>query len=149
MNDYIAGYMGAAGVIAALRRRRREGGSYHVRVHLVRCSTWFRSLGQFTDADFERRGPENQLVAPEVIRGRTPYGKLERLAPLVKLSRTPVHRPRRRPTGLGGMSGAKKMAAPRRGVYRAPMVISWPGAWPIALLNQAAPIYFNVSALPA
>jgi crotonobetainyl-CoA:carnitine CoA-transferase CaiB-like acyl-CoA transferase len=90
MNDYIAGYMGAAGVIAALRRRAREGGSYHVRVHLARCATWFRGLGQFTDADFERRGPENRLVAPELIRGQTPYGELERLAPLVKLSRTPI-----------------------------------------------------------
>ena len=90
MNDYIAGYMGAAGVIAALRRRAREGGSYHVRVHLARCSTWFQSLGQLTAADFERRGPENRLVAPEVLRGRTPYGDLERLAPLVKLSRTPI-----------------------------------------------------------
>jgi crotonobetainyl-CoA:carnitine CoA-transferase CaiB-like acyl-CoA transferase len=90
MNDYIAGYMGAAGVIAALRRRAREGGSYHVRVHLARCATWFRSLGQFTDADFERRGPENQLVAPNVIGGQTPYGELERLAALVKLSRTPI-----------------------------------------------------------
>jgi hypothetical protein len=59
-------------------------------VHLARCATWFRSLGQFTDADFERRGPENRLVAPEVIRGQTPYGELERLAPLVKLSRTPI-----------------------------------------------------------
>ena len=57
MNDYIAGYMGAAGVIAALRQRAREGGSYHVRVHLARCATWFMDLGQFTDADFERRGP--------------------------------------------------------------------------------------------
>jgi crotonobetainyl-CoA:carnitine CoA-transferase CaiB-like acyl-CoA transferase len=90
MNDYIAGYMGAAGVIAALRRRAREGGSYHVRVHLARCSTWFRSLGQLTDADFAHPGPENRLVAPEVIRGPTPYGDLERLAPLVKLSRTPI-----------------------------------------------------------
>ena len=90
MNDYIAGYMGAAGVIAALRQRAREGGSYHVRVHLARCATWFMSLGQFADADFERRGTENQLVAPDVIRGQTPYGELERLAPLVKLSRTPV-----------------------------------------------------------
>ena len=90
MNDYIAGYMGAAGVIAALRRRAHEGGSYHVRVHLARCSTWFQSLGLLADADFENRGPENQLVAPEVIRGQTPYGEVERLAPLVKLSRTPI-----------------------------------------------------------
>jgi crotonobetainyl-CoA:carnitine CoA-transferase CaiB-like acyl-CoA transferase len=90
MNDYIAGYMGAAGVIAALRRRAREGGSYHVRVHLARCSMWFQSLGQLSDEDFERRGPESKLIQPEVIRGQTPYGDLERLAPLVKLSRTPI-----------------------------------------------------------
>ena len=90
LNDYVAGYLGAAGVIAALRRRAREGGSYHVRVHLARCATWFQSLGLVADGDFERRGPENQLIAPEVIRGKTPYGELERLAPLVKLSRTPV-----------------------------------------------------------
>jgi crotonobetainyl-CoA:carnitine CoA-transferase CaiB-like acyl-CoA transferase len=90
LNDYIAGYMGAAGVIAALRRRAQEGGSYHVRVHLARCATWFQSLGFNADGDFERRGPDNQLVAPEVIRGQTPYGEVERLAPLVKLSRTPV-----------------------------------------------------------
>ncbi len=51
MNDYIAGYLGSAGVIAALRRRAREGGSYHVRVSLARCATWFRSLGQVDQAE--------------------------------------------------------------------------------------------------
>ena len=30
LNDFIAGYLGAAGIIAALRRRAREGGSYRV-----------------------------------------------------------------------------------------------------------------------
>jgi crotonobetainyl-CoA:carnitine CoA-transferase CaiB-like acyl-CoA transferase len=90
LNDYVAGYIGAAGVIAALRRRAKEGGSYHVRVHLARCATWFQSLGQIPEAEAAQRGPENALVAPEVIRGHTPYGELERLAPLVKLSRTPV-----------------------------------------------------------
>jgi hypothetical protein len=90
MNDYVAGYMAAAGVLAALRRRAKAGGSYHVRVHLARCAMWFMSLGQILEAESEQRGPENVLVAPEVIRGRTPYGELERLAPLVKLSRTPI-----------------------------------------------------------
>jgi hypothetical protein len=33
MNDYIAGYLGAAGIQAALIRRAKEGGSYHVRVN--------------------------------------------------------------------------------------------------------------------
>ena len=50
----------------------------------------FQSLGLVADAEFEGRGPENQLVAPEVIRGHSRYGELERLAPLVALSRTPI-----------------------------------------------------------
>jgi crotonobetainyl-CoA:carnitine CoA-transferase CaiB-like acyl-CoA transferase len=45
MNDYIAGYIGAAGIQAALIRRAKEGGSYHVRVNLTRCAMWFMSLG--------------------------------------------------------------------------------------------------------
>lgn len=91
MNDYIAGYIGAAGVIAALRRRAREGGSYHVRVNLVRCAMWFMSLGQVDEAELANPGEESRLGPPETIRGMTPYGDYERLAPLVKLSRTPTH----------------------------------------------------------
>ena len=36
MNDFVAGYLGAAGIQAALIRRAKEGGSYHVRVNLAR-----------------------------------------------------------------------------------------------------------------
>ena len=43
LNDYISGYIGAAGIIAALRRRAKEGGSYHVRVTLARAAMWFMS----------------------------------------------------------------------------------------------------------
>ena len=90
MNDYIAGYLGTAGVIAALRRRAREGGSYHVRVNLARCAMWFMSLGQVDEAELVNPGPESKLGRPETIRAMTPYGDYERLAPLVKLSRTPT-----------------------------------------------------------
>ena len=90
MNDYIAGYLGTAGVIAALRRRAREGGSYHVRVNLTRCAMWFMSLGQVDEAELADPGPESRLGPPETIRAMTPYGDYERLAPLVKLSRTPT-----------------------------------------------------------
>jgi crotonobetainyl-CoA:carnitine CoA-transferase CaiB-like acyl-CoA transferase len=90
MNDYIAGYLGTAGVIAALRRRAREGGSYHVRVSLVRAAMWFMSLGQVDKAELANPGPDSRLGPPETIRGMTPYGDYERLAPLVKLSRTPT-----------------------------------------------------------
>ena len=90
MNDYIAGYLGTAGVIAALRRRAREGGSYHVRVNLVRCAMWFMSLGQLDEAELVDPGRDSGLGPPETIRAMTPYGDYERLAPLVKLSRTPT-----------------------------------------------------------
>lgn len=90
MNDYIAGYVATAGVIAALRRRAREGGSYHVRVSLVRCAMWFMSLGQVDEAELVNPGATSNLGPPETVRARTPYGDYERLAPLVKLSRTPA-----------------------------------------------------------
>ncbi|MBV8329442.1 MAG: CoA transferase, partial [Verrucomicrobia bacterium] len=67
MNDYIAGYIGAAGLIAALRRRAREGGSYHVRVSLARAAMWFMRLGQFPDTDFDLSGPDHRMIPPETI----------------------------------------------------------------------------------
>ena len=89
MNDYISGYLGACGVIAALRRRAREGGSYHVRVSLTRAAMWYASLGRFPDLEFDLSGPENRLIAPEILVAQTPYGEVRRLGPQVKLSRTP------------------------------------------------------------
>ncbi len=90
LNDYIAGYIAAAGVLAALRRRAREGGSYHVRISLARAAMWFMSLGRFPSTDFDISGPDHRMIRPDTIRGQTPYGNLERLGPLVKLSRTPT-----------------------------------------------------------
>ncbi len=37
--DYTTGYLGTYGVLLALARRAREGGSYHVRVSLCRSGT--------------------------------------------------------------------------------------------------------------
>ncbi len=89
MNDYIAGYLGAAGIIAALRRRAREGGSYHVRVSLTRAAMWYASLGRFPDTKFDLSGPNNRMISPEILVADTPYGQVRRLGPQVKLSRTP------------------------------------------------------------
>jgi hypothetical protein len=89
LNDYIAGYLGAAGVIAALRRRAREGGSYHVRVSLSRAGMWYQTLGRFPTLEFDANDPEHRMIPPETVSGMTPYGKVQRLAPLAKLSRTP------------------------------------------------------------
>ena len=87
MNDFIAGYIGAAGVQAALIRRAKEGGSYHVRINLARCAMWFNSLGTF-DTDVPGTGEQNQLLAPDTITAQTPYGEYVRLAPPVQFSET-------------------------------------------------------------
>jgi crotonobetainyl-CoA:carnitine CoA-transferase CaiB-like acyl-CoA transferase len=89
MNDYIAGYLGACGTIAALRRRASEGGSYHVRVNLTRAAMWYASLGRFPDVSFDLSGADNRMITPEVLVAQTPYGEVRRLGPQVKLSKTP------------------------------------------------------------
>jgi len=87
MNDFVAGYLGAAGIQAALIRRAKEGGSYHVRVNLARCAMWFNSLGTF-DTDVPGTGEQNQLLAPDTITAQTPYGEYVRLAPPVQFTET-------------------------------------------------------------
>lgn len=89
LNDYVAGYLGAAGVIAALRRRAREGGSYHVRISLSRAAMWYQSLGVFPNRNVDVSRPEHRMIAPKTVKGQTAYGEVHRLAPLVQLSRTP------------------------------------------------------------
>ena len=91
MNDYIAGYLGAAGIQAALIRRAKEGGSYHVRVNLARCAMWFMSLGKFDKNAPAPTGEQHQLLAPDTITAQTPYGELVRLAPPVQFSETKPH----------------------------------------------------------
>ena len=88
MNDFIAGYIGAAGIQAALIRRAKEGGSYQVRVNLARCAMWFMSLGTFDKDAPAPTGEQHQLLAPDTITAQTPYGELVRLAPPVQFSET-------------------------------------------------------------
>ncbi len=88
MNDYIAGYLGGAGIIAALRRRASEGGSYHVHVNLARAAMWYASLGTFPSIDFEP-GEASLMIEPETISFASGYGQVHRLAPMAKLSKTP------------------------------------------------------------
>jgi crotonobetainyl-CoA:carnitine CoA-transferase CaiB-like acyl-CoA transferase len=89
INDFLAGYIGATGIMAALRRRATEGGSYHVKVSLTRAAMWYASLGLFPNTNFDLSGEEHQLINPRTISGQTAYGKIYRLAPMVQLSATP------------------------------------------------------------
>ena len=108
LNDYIAGYIGAAGILAALRRRAREGGSYHVRISLSRAAMWFMSLGSFPTTDFDPTAPDHRMIPLRTMRARTPYGEVDRLAPQVEavenagtVARAACRRSRRRFASLG------------------------------------------------
>ncbi len=111
INDYVTGYLGAAGATAALIRRAKEGGSYHVTVSLTRNAMWYLSLGlvppeerAFAENPFRRfdslvQKPgelvpivaklRQRLRPPETIECDTALGRVRRLAPAVHFSRTP------------------------------------------------------------
>ncbi|MEZ2371532.1 CoA transferase [Arthrobacter sp. RCC_34] len=47
LNDYLAAYLVNVGVVAALRRRAQDGGSWRVRVNLARVCMWVRDQGTY------------------------------------------------------------------------------------------------------
>ncbi|HMK82799.1 MAG TPA: CoA transferase [Candidatus Bathyarchaeia archaeon] len=111
LNDYITGYMGAAGATAALLKREKDGGSYHVTVSLTRNAMWYQSLGLIPEEDLAfasnplqrvwESSPDEmmksasslgeRLSKPEVIIRGTPLGEVRRLAPAVTYSATPAY----------------------------------------------------------
>lgn len=84
--DYTTGYLAALGTMAALWRRSREGGSYHVRASLCQTGAWLASLGAVCDPA-EAAGLDG---APAWLAEReTPWGRLRHLAPVAEMSATP------------------------------------------------------------
>lgn len=88
INDYITGYLGALGAIAALVRRASEGGSWHVTVSLTRTAMWCGSLGR---VDPGRAGSDalHSLREPDPYDAPSPLGDVHMLAPPVHFSHTP------------------------------------------------------------
>jgi crotonobetainyl-CoA:carnitine CoA-transferase CaiB-like acyl-CoA transferase len=91
LNDFVTGYLGAAGVLAALIRRAREGGGYRIDLSLVRTSMWVQDLGLVPAA---RRLPASdpfKTQAPRLLSMQSPFGELTYLAPVTHYSETPGH----------------------------------------------------------
>jgi len=88
INDYVTGYMGAIGAIAALIKRATEGGSWHVTVNLTRTAMWCGSLG-LVDPALAGQGDEHTLREPIPYDAPSPLGDVHMLAPPVRFSRTP------------------------------------------------------------
>ncbi|NGO66843.1 CoA transferase [Streptomyces boncukensis] len=88
-NDYIAAYLAASGIMAAVVRRARDGGSYSVRVSLAGVANWCWNLGS-PDPALVDALDENALPAPPRWQvHRTPLGELRHIVPPARLSETP------------------------------------------------------------
>ena len=85
--DYTTGYLGAYGVLLALARRARQGGSYHVQVSLCQSGMFIYRQGK---THYERDGMDlspAELAALR-IQSETGQGPIRHLAPVLRLSET-------------------------------------------------------------
>jgi crotonobetainyl-CoA:carnitine CoA-transferase CaiB-like acyl-CoA transferase len=91
LNDYVAGYLTACGVLAALKMRAEHGGSYHVRTSLSRFSMWYSQLGLFEREEVARglADPTHKLIPPTGVTLDTAFGPVNRLEPGIAFSKTP------------------------------------------------------------
>jgi crotonobetainyl-CoA:carnitine CoA-transferase CaiB-like acyl-CoA transferase len=87
INDYITGYLGAIGAMAALIKRATEGGSWHVTVNLTRTAMWCGSLG-FVDPGDAGCDDAHSLREPLPYDAPSPLGDVRMLAPPVHFSHT-------------------------------------------------------------
>jgi crotonobetainyl-CoA:carnitine CoA-transferase CaiB-like acyl-CoA transferase len=90
--DNVVGWLGTVGVLAALRRRAIEGGSYRVVVSLTRTVLWLLSMGIFDKAYARETADsrdEHRYVDPELFTAETPLGTYQGMTDQVVLSQTP------------------------------------------------------------
>ena len=90
--DNMVAWFGTIGVLAALRRRAIEGGSYRVVVCLTRTVLWQLAQGIF-DKAYARAtagsADEHKEIAPDLFTAETPLGTYQGLTDQVVMSRTP------------------------------------------------------------
>lgn len=89
MCDYLTGYLGALGVMLALARRAREGGSYQVHVSLCQSAMFVQRRGRL--ANFQEapgRLDEASLNTLFVESDTASNGRLRTLGPVLGMSET-------------------------------------------------------------
>ncbi|MDE0944004.1 MAG: CoA transferase [Alphaproteobacteria bacterium] len=102
--DYTTGYLGAYGIMLALARRAREGGSYHVRVSLCQSGMFIYRQGK-TGAITPDMDLNQQELAGLQVDSETAAGPLRHLGPVLQLSETRPHWTR--PTPVMGEHAAE------------------------------------------
>jgi crotonobetainyl-CoA:carnitine CoA-transferase CaiB-like acyl-CoA transferase len=92
VNDYLTAWLAQIGIVAALKRRAEDGGSYHVHVALTRVALWLLSLGVFDKAwaHATAGSAEAHLYRdPETFGAETPMGAYAGVTDQVAMSVTP------------------------------------------------------------
>jgi crotonobetainyl-CoA:carnitine CoA-transferase CaiB-like acyl-CoA transferase len=85
--DYLTGYLGAYGILLALARRAREGGSYHVNVSLCQSAMLLNRQGRVSYPS-ENMGLSASEALALQMESETSYGALRHLAPVLSFSET-------------------------------------------------------------
>ena len=85
--DHATGYLGAMGVMIALLRRAREGGSWRVRVSLAQTAHWLTSLGKMNH--IENLDLNSSDIDQFMEYTNSPFGTVSYVKPTALLSRTP------------------------------------------------------------
>ena len=88
LNDFLTGYLAAAGVMSALLRRAVEGGSYHVKVSLARSAMWVQDLGLLNESEYAN-SPEKDSYPATTHTMQTDCGEVTELMPAVVFEGVP------------------------------------------------------------
>lgn len=86
LNDYLTGYLAAAGAVVGLLLRATRGGSYHVSVSLTRTSMWVQAFGTVARPDAPIDPAD---LRPRLERRNSPFGSLDQVPPIAQFSLTP------------------------------------------------------------
>jgi hypothetical protein len=90
--DNVVAWLGTTGILAALRRRAIEGGSYRVVVSLTRTVLWLLSLGIFDKVYAKATAGSTDAhayIAPDLFTAETPLGSYQGMTDQIAMSRTP------------------------------------------------------------
>lgn len=87
--DYLAGYVGAAAISAALLKRATEGGSWQVRVSLTRMCMWAQDIGLLDPSALSQGRPWADVVKEAQLPIATingPFGEISYLPSLFNVT---------------------------------------------------------------
>jgi crotonobetainyl-CoA:carnitine CoA-transferase CaiB-like acyl-CoA transferase len=89
-SDYTTGYGAAYGILLALAKRAREGGSYHVRASLCQSAMFIYRQGNVAFPGLDLDLSTAEIDAMRVV-SRPASGPLRHLGPILKFSETQPH----------------------------------------------------------